>query len=87
MKLIQSNDTPILFTRKVYIEDSMNLARVEYDPLHEKMRVKFTNSRVYLYHDVPSHAFGQVIASDSVGESFNRLIRNKYRTEELPLAG
>jgi hypothetical protein len=63
------------FTRKVKIKDSSNLSAVDYDPVSKDMRVDFANGETYIYHKVPASTFGTIVSSESVGVSFQQLVR------------
>jgi hypothetical protein len=46
--------------------------------------VTFKSGARYRYHNVPILVFIQLISSDSVGETFNKIVRNNYEYYLVP---
>jgi hypothetical protein len=63
--------------------NSSNLASVGYDPVTTILEVEFKNSNVYRYFDVSSTVYRELMSAPSIGQFFNKYIRNKYRFEEI----
>lgn len=58
---------------------SAAIARVGYDEKNRVLEVKFHSGRVYDYFELPSHVVRAFLTSDSLGKSFNDVIRPLYR--------
>lgn len=53
---------------------------------HADVHVEFTNGRVYKYKDIPLEDLVELFTvEDSFGSAFARLIRQKYKGEEIEL--
>ena len=54
-----------------------------YDAESRVLEVEFHTGRVYQYFDIPLAVYDDLMAADSLGEFYNRQIRNEYRFVEL----
>lgn len=62
---------------------SAALVWVAFDAATNTVEAEFTSGGVYRYFAVPKRVYDQVLASESVGAAFNRLIRDVYAYEEV----
>lgn len=69
--------------RILQVGDSTNIKLIGYDFDEMKMIVEFQSGKVYRYTGVTATVFGQLCGSDSIGATFNSLIRDKFETTEL----
>lgn len=65
------------FPRRCDINDSSNIQKVWYDPDDRKMIITFNNGSSYEYGNVSPTDFGAIVGSDSVGQSFNILLKSR----------
>ena len=49
----------------------------------DALGVTFNNGKTYRYSEVPAFVFHELLASESVGNVFNKIVRNKYEFVEL----
>ena len=63
--------------------NSSNLVSVGYDPATTILEVEFKNANVYRYFDVSTAVYRELMSAPSIGQFFNKYIRNTYRFEEL----
>lgn len=56
---------------------------VGYNEEERRMQVSFHNGSTYEYANVPLHAYGDFIASASVGKHFNDNISGRYDHKRL----
>lgn len=75
------------YDRVVKISDSWAIDEIAYNKVRRDLRVSFpTTNSVWLFQDVPSEVFVELLLSDSIGETFNHLVRDNYpATRLLPL--
>ncbi len=59
------------------------IASIGFDPSSNTLEVEFTTGRVYRYFAVPRSVPAAVLASESAGETFNRLVRDRYGYVEV----
>ena len=59
------------------------IAGVEYDPRSRTLEVEFRTGRVYHYFGVAKAEYQALLDAPSLGNYFNREIRNRYRTREV----
>jgi hypothetical protein len=71
------------FTRIVSVEDSGQITRILYDPVSEKMSVRFKNKTNYIYEGISASVFGDLVSAPSVGVYFSSYIRNRYIGQKL----
>lgn len=50
-----------------------------YDPARRVLDVEFIGGAVYRYFDVPHAAVETLLAAASIGRTFNRWVRDRYR--------
>ena len=74
MKNMSTNDINIITN---YVKSS-TIKQVDYDPLFEKMIVKFSNQVVYEYYQVPRSLYDELIEAPSVGKFFARNVKGKF---------
>jgi hypothetical protein len=48
-----------------------------YDPSTSTLEVEFHNGSVYVYDGVPASVYEDIMASESVGKEFNRLVKRE----------
>jgi lysyl-tRNA synthetase class 2 len=54
-----------------------------HDSATNVLEVEFRTGRVYRYFLVPAAAYASLLRADSIGDTFNREIRNRYRSIEI----
>jgi hypothetical protein len=54
-----------------------------YDDRNRVLEVEFHTNRIYRYFDVPPTVYSDLLGAPSLGEFYNRQIRNEYRFEEV----
>ena len=59
------------------------IASVGYDSASSTLEVEFRTRRVYQYFRVPPAVHDALMRAQSIGEYFNRRIRNRYRSVEV----
>jgi KTSC domain-containing protein len=59
------------------------IAALGYDHSDRILEVEFHTGRIYRYYLVPRAAFDRLLQADSIGDSFNRAIRTRYRGVEV----
>lgn len=55
--------------------ESSNIAAFGYDPATKTLAAEFTNGTLYTYDAVPQEIFGQILAAESKGSTFNTLVK------------
>lgn len=70
----------IEFPRVVTIDDSTVIKEVLYNPALKRMRVCFHAGAVWDYFEVWPADFASLVSAYSLGEVFNKRIRNIYRS-------
>ena len=63
--------------------ESTSLASVQYDPALQRLEVEFRDGEQYVYFQVPSRRYQELLDSDSKGAFFNRHIRNCFAFKQL----
>lgn len=58
---------------------SSNIASIGYDSASSTLEVEFNESGVYVYFDVPAHAYDALMAAPSHGKYFSAFIKQTYR--------
>ena len=56
--------------------DSTSLRSIGYDSVDSTLEVEFIKGRVYCYLDVPQHVYAAVMAADSIGAAFSKLVKS-----------
>jgi hypothetical protein len=59
----------------VYPVSSGNIERIGYDQEMRHLLVQFHSGQWYVYDFVPVDVFGELLAAESVGKSFNVLVK------------
>lgn len=62
---------------------SGNIEAVGYDPLSQKMTVRFKGGREYEYDNVPNEAHTEFVSAPSVGSHYNKAIKGKYTATKV----
>jgi hypothetical protein len=62
---------------------STNIAEVGYDPLENRLEIRFRGGRTYEYLNVPLHVFEGLLHASSKGSYFYRRIRGRYPTRRV----
>lgn len=57
--------------------ESSNIARIKYNRSSRELLVEFKDGAQYLYQNVPQDTFLFVITADSVGSTFNTLVKSQ----------
>lgn len=68
--------------QRTYVR-SAALVWVAFDAATNTVEAEFTSGGVYRYFAVPRRVYDEVLASESVGAAFNRLIRDVYSVETV----
>ena len=66
------------FDRTVTVNDSTNILLLQYSTVSRTLRVFFKSGSIYDYLKVTKQDFAKLVASDSIGEAFNNLIKGSY---------
>lgn len=64
--------------KSFFYRSSSFINNVSWDPNSEILMVQFVSGTTWAYHDVPENVYGQLICSLSVGQYFNKNIRDIY---------
>jgi hypothetical protein len=73
-----------IWHRRCEVSDSTNVFSVSYDIAEAKMLVFFQDLSGYVYSNVDSSDFGAIVSSQSVGKTFQQLLRErKWKTDKL----
>lgn len=76
----QLSDLEIKKQDKIVV-DSSNIYSVEYDPDTENLLIEFKNNAIYLYKNVPSFVYDDLMESSSKGKYFKEYISDRYVQE------
>lgn len=60
---------------------------VAYDPESRVMELRFKNGKVYRAEDVPPHRHEELLAAESIGQHFNKVLKGAHtftRVDEDP---
>ena len=63
------------------------ISQIGYDRVSSTLLVEFRTGRVYEYSGVPLDVFDELKNARSVGEQFNREIRDRYQSQEIHVGG
>ena len=63
--------------------ESRSLAAVGFDPALNELFVRFRNGLVYRYFQVPASVHRALLASSSIGRTFNETVRDRFPAERL----
>lgn len=56
---------------------SSNIAAIGHDPINLTLTVEFKSGARYLYQNVPTDLFDQMVKADSIGSAFHNLIKSR----------
>jgi hypothetical protein len=62
---------------------SSHLESAAYDPGAKVLTIKFRNSRIYAYSDVPANVYAGLLGAASHGRYFNQWIKDRYASRRL----
>lgn len=65
---------------------SKTLASALYHPRKRQLELMFCSGKRYLYFQVPSQCYQELLRADSKGGYFNRNIRNRFPFQDLSTA-
>jgi len=57
---------------------SSNVEAVGYDEAQSTLYIKYLNSSLYAYYDVPKHLFEDLLRSSSIGSFLHIYVKNQY---------
>ena len=63
--------------------DSSNIEAIGYDADLQELHVRFLGSGLYVYKNVPSDVFDQIMNAESKGSFLNREIKPVYTDYEI----
>jgi len=63
--------------------DSTTLDWARYSPEEHVLELGFRTGKVYIYFDVPSHSYQELVRAESKGRYFNIHIRNHFRAQPV----
>lgn len=63
--------------------DSSNIESVGYDSGNRELHVRFLGNRTYVYSDVPSELFEEMLRAPSKGSFLNRAVKGAYAYREI----
>jgi hypothetical protein len=69
--------------RSFFFRSSSFIKNVSWDPNSEVLLVQFISDSTWAYHGVPKQIYETLVRSSSVGEYFNKNIRNKYSSHSI----
>ncbi len=72
-------------SRVIIPEESTAIRMMEYNTELNRLTVRFSNGGMYQYEDVPKSLFGELCSSESLGQTFNRIIAGKFDCTKLML--
>lgn len=58
---------------------SSQIQSIGYDDEKNELHIIFNNTKRYIYLNVPKEIYNQFLSSDSIGKTFNKLIKNNYK--------
>jgi len=67
--------------KTTFYRSSSFITNVSWDDDTETLLVQFISGTTWLYHDVPQEMYNRLVRSPSVGQFFNKNIRDKYPSE------
>lgn len=62
--------------------DSSNIQQIGYDAASEELHIVFVKTGLYVFFNVPSFVYDELLSADSKGSYFNRIIKPSYTTYE-----
>lgn len=69
--------------KSYFFRDSSFITNVSWNEDSESLYVKFNSGTTWVYYEVKQETYNRLIRSVSVGEYFNKNIRNKYSSERI----
>lgn len=63
--------------------DSSSIASVGYSPQNRTLEIEFRNGARYRYFGVPCDAYEEMLAAESKGRYFHRVIRQIYAYQQI----
>lgn len=72
--------------RSIFYRSSSFVTNVSWDPNSETLMLRFVSGSTWAYYDVPQDIYESLVRSPSVGEYFNKHIRNKYASQMINIA-
>lgn len=72
--------------KSVFYRSSSFIKNVSWDPNSEILLVQFSSGSTWAYHGVPESTYNSMVRSTSVGEYFNKNVRNQYPSETINIA-
>jgi hypothetical protein len=69
--------------KSYFFRDSSFIINVSWDEDSDFLYIKFNSGTTWVYHDVSEEIYNRLIRSVSVGEYFNKNIRNKYSSARI----
>ena len=63
--------------------DSSFITHVAFFKSLKILEIKFSNGRIYLYENVPFKIYLKLVNSESKGDIFNNLIKNRYVVRKI----
>ena len=79
----QAPEESLPVTMQLVDSSNVFIESVGYDPAAHKLYVKLHNGAAYVYSSVSLNKFEALLAADSVGSYFNRVIKNHYSCRKL----
>lgn len=67
--------------KTTFYRSSSFITNVSWDDDTETLFVQFISGTTWLYHEVPQEVYSRLVRSPSVGNYFNKNIRDKYTSE------
>jgi hypothetical protein len=65
------------------IKGSSNIALLDWLPETKTLVVGFHNGTTYHHHDVPQSVYDALMASDSRGSEFHKLVKGKFKHSKV----
>jgi len=69
--------------KTTFYRSSSFITNVSWDDDTETLLVQFVSGTTWLYHDVPQDVYNRLVRSPSVGQFFNKNVRDKYPSEVI----
>lgn len=72
--------------KSFFYRSSSFIRNVSWDPNSEILLVQFSSGSTWAYHGVSESTYNSMVRSTSVGEYFNKNVRNQYPSESINMA-
>lgn len=69
--------------KSTFYRSSSFITNVSWDDDTDTLLVQFVSGTTWLYHDVPQDIYNRLVRSPSVGQFFNKNIRDKYSSQVI----